>query len=366
MEDVSRFGMPSCSPGHVRWSSRSVVAFACCVCPAASIGLPARRTTEYQEAIPLPVSKVSVNGSSGRSGRYRHPRSRFWPFEGAEEDDYPPDSNPDEDMSVGRWLSSGKTQPCPAFENPDFDALRQRETSGPVHAPPEAVTSEADSTYLFLLVPPYHGSTALLNFLATSPAASTLCAAGTWACEGTWLLMDEGLLDQENRWDEEKPEKWGEALSVFERYWDRRKRVKIEKSPPNLPKAARIYREFSRLGKRVRFIMMTTSPCYKVTKPKHREMLHDARLALPSRALLHIRYEELLRDPYAQAARILDFLPELRSLDPARGGLRKSDVGRRGTPVVPYVLTRGPFENEEQSILPDWVPFMREFGHKLE
>lgn len=61
---------------------------------------------------------------------------------------------------------------------------------GKFHAPCRGAESPhegVDRTMLVTLVPAYHGSTALLEFLMSNPGVSTLCPGDMWECEGSKL-----------------------------------------------------------------------------------------------------------------------------------------------------------------------------------
>ena len=55
--------------------------------------------------------------------------------------------------------------------------------------------------YLFILCPPFCGSTLLYKILHTSPNISTLAGNGNWAGEGTWLYSKENNKYINNRWN---------------------------------------------------------------------------------------------------------------------------------------------------------------------
>lgn len=78
--------------------------------------------------------------------------------------------------------------------------------------------------FLFTLVPPYHGSTALEGVLMSSPYLATLCSAGTWQCEGRSIMSEAGF-DNVGGWD------YSKMLNMYSRFWNLSLPVLLEKTP---------------------------------------------------------------------------------------------------------------------------------------
>jgi len=263
---------------------------------------------------------------------------------------------------------------CPNFDQPDVDALVHRATQGPVKVDPAFLKNRSAQApkriILFILMEPLTGSTGVSSFVATSPQLSTLCRADTWACEGTWILAKQGLIlgyDELNRWDPDQPKDWNTAVHAYSSFWDMSQRVHMDKSPPNIAKAKHIHDQLKKKGEEVKFIMITRSPCLK----KHNsiefmQMMIQARKDLDDDSLLHLRYEDLLRDPYASASKILDFLPELESIDPSKYGLEQK-FGGRNLSMMGYIKARGHFENfhAQRPMDAEWEEFAKIFEHTV-
>ena len=94
-------------------------------------------------------------------------------------------------------------------------------------------------TYLFLLSPPFSGSTVIKELLETSPAVSA------FPTEGQWLPGLKNVLGTADRWERSKSIDWSRVRSIFDRYWDYRKPVLFEKSPPLLLRAEELAKVFS-------------------------------------------------------------------------------------------------------------------------
>ena len=212
-------------------------------------------------------------------------------------------------------------------------------------------------TYLFVVGPPHHGTTAVYGLLSTSPMASTLAGHGNWAGEGTWLLRRDAKETLggyvRRRWDPAVELDVGEMRRVYERYWNMSRPVLVEKSPPSMMRLKELKAEFkTQVGgggepPRVKFIFVVRSPCamrHSETTLRHHkaeadgvDAARDAPLSAVDvgyaaryyvtqmhNLVVHgldgilVRHEDLLMDPDRVAARILSFVPELRTLDPTR------------------------------------------------
>ena len=174
------------------------------------------------------------------------------------------------------------------------------------------------SSYLFLLCPPYSGSTLLWKLLSTSASVSSLPAEGQFLPE----LKD---IMRERPWQAEAELPWHEIKAVWERYWDKSKPLLLEKSPPNMIRTAQILQHFQP----VRFIVMVRNPyaqaeglmrhnnwtakraanfammCLRTQLANARE-LEDA---------LVMTYESLVEDPAAACSRLASFAHELDDID---------------------------------------------------
>lgn len=174
------------------------------------------------------------------------------------------------------------------------------------------------SRYLFILCPNYSGSTLLWRLVSTSPHVSALPAEGQFLPELREIMRTKP-------WDADHPLPWDHIRQVWHRYWDPSKRFALEKSPPNLIRAPQIESHFSPAS----FIVMVRDP-YAHCEGLMRRNGADARTAAEfsldclraqrdnaSRLdnAISFTYEQLCDDPRGTAQRILEFLPDLETLD---------------------------------------------------
>lgn len=92
--------------------------------------------------------------------------------------------------------------------------------------------------YLFILSPPYSGSTVLWQLLQTSRRVAALPDEGQKLPE----LRDEMRRDP---WNPAREFPWGRISEVWHGYWDLSKPILLEKSPPHLCRAEHLDAHFS-------------------------------------------------------------------------------------------------------------------------
>ena len=170
------------------------------------------------------------------------------------------------------------------------------------------------SSYLFVLCPPYCGSTLLWKLLSTSANVSALPDEGQFLPELKDIMRDRP-------WDAENSLPWPDIKQVWDAYWDRDKPVLLEKSPPNIIRTGDILAHFQP----VQFIIMVRNP-YAQSEGLMRRNHWPARRAanfammclrtqLKNRRQLDnatvLTYESLVQDPAGACAAIVESNPEL-------------------------------------------------------
>ena len=173
-------------------------------------------------------------------------------------------------------------------------------------------------SYLFVLCPPYSGSTLLWKLLATSENVSSLPQEGQFLPELKDLMRDKP-------WDANHALPWPEIKRVWESHWDNNKSVLVEKSPPNIIRTNDILAHFQP----VKFIIMVRNPyahCeglmrrnnWKVTRAANfsmmclRTQLDNARALESSQVLT---YESLVQNPALACKQLTNFMPALEDMD---------------------------------------------------
>ena len=103
--------------------------------------------------------------------------------------------------------------------------------------------------YIFILCPPYAGSTVLWQLISTAQNVSPLPDEGE-------VLPEIKDIMRAKPWDSECSLPWKTIKDVWEQYWDHTKPFFIEKSPPNLIRTQAILKHFDPAY----FIIMVRNP----------------------------------------------------------------------------------------------------------
>ena len=180
--------------------------------------------------------------------------------------------------------------------------------------------SSMSSLYLFVLCPPYSGSTVLWRLISTSNKVSTL------PDEGQFLPELQGVM-RHDAWNPDHQLPWEGIREVWRSYWNLEQPVLIEKSPPNLMQVDAIRKHFVPAA----FVLMVRDPyahCEGLMRRngwtaeasadfsirRLRDQMENAR-RLPDAP--RFTYEDLVRDPAAIVAKLEAAIPQLGELDPS-------------------------------------------------
>lgn len=193
------------------------------------------------------------------------------------------------------------------------------------------------SSYLFVLCPPYSGSTLLWKLLSTSANVSALPDEGQFLPELKELM-------RARPWDTDHTLPWEDIKVVWDTYWDTRKPVLLEKSPPNIIRTRDILAHFEP----VRFVIMVRNP-YAQSEGLMRRNNWTARRAanfammclrtqLENRRQLQdaavLTYESLVEDPAGACEALAAFMPELSDMDAAASFEVHSIDGTLNRPIT--------------------------------
>lgn len=110
------------------------------------------------------------------------------------------------------------------------------------------------STYLFILSPPYCGSTLLHEILSHSKVVSPNNIFDTR--EGQQLPEVRRKMFIKGRWEEGFNVNWKETKKVWELYWNPSKKYHLDKSPANIMRVAEIIEHFDPIS----FIILVRNP----------------------------------------------------------------------------------------------------------
>lgn len=179
--------------------------------------------------------------------------------------------------------------------------------------------------FVFILSPPYCGSTLLTEILSTSDHVSVNNTYGNR--EGQRLpQLEQIMFNHDRRWDETLDFDWEFIKSTWLNYWDLEKPILLEKSPPNIIRAKSIKQVFNPAY----FIIMTRNPyahCESLMRRATKmAAVNAAEFAIRCLKIqqsnlnelnqtLGISYELLTDNPKKTVESLCAFLPELQDLD---------------------------------------------------
>ena len=177
--------------------------------------------------------------------------------------------------------------------------------------------------YLFILSPPFCGSTLLTEIISTSSKVS--CNNNIGLKEGQHLPIAHKLLFNDDRWDPNKEIDWKIIKNIWHKYWDRSKDILLEKSPPNICRAEKIDKVFQDS----KYLCLIRDPYAQIQSNVRRyqtDLLEATKkyisylkfqknnLEKLNNTLL-ISYEELTNNTDKTKEKIIDFLPSLSDIN---------------------------------------------------
>ena len=176
--------------------------------------------------------------------------------------------------------------------------------------------------YLFILSPPFCGST-LLNQLISS-SANVSCNNNIGTREGQTLPEVRNIMFDNNRWDDNLSLPWEKIKTVWRKYWDLSKPILLDKSIPNIMRTKDIKEAFNPIS----FICMVRNPyaqCEGIIRRNEKSAEFAAKFALKclqyqksniesEKNLLFFTYEELCEDRNQVVNNIISFIPNLKDI----------------------------------------------------
>jgi hypothetical protein len=185
-------------------------------------------------------------------------------------------------------------------------------------------------TYLFVLSPPFSGSTVVWKLLSTSPMVSAHPIEGQFL-DGVKQIM------YERRWDPGVKFPWLDIKARWEQEWDMTKPLLLEKSPPNIVRAAEIENAFDPSY----FVALIRNPYAFCESARRRKntirgaaerwvecATYQVRNIKGLKNLIYFRYEDFADGPEQIKTQILDFMPALQTIDITRSFEARSILGR--------------------------------------
>ena len=179
--------------------------------------------------------------------------------------------------------------------------------------------------FIFILSPPFQGSTILLNLISSSINVTSFLknrfTLNKGLHEGQFLMSEIDKNFFKNRWDPNYKVNMKDVKNLYDKYWNKSKDIFLEKSPSTICRAEMFQEYFSKFGK-VYFIILIRNPystnwhvdeygydtdwitCAKYQK-KNLENLKNKIL---------IKYEDLCLNTNYVIKKLNNFIPELGNL----------------------------------------------------
>lgn len=178
------------------------------------------------------------------------------------------------------------------------------------------------NTFLFILSPPFSGSTLLNQILSTSSNIS--CNNNIGLREGQHLPIVNKIMFHDDRWNTHKKFPWETIKKIWMRYWDHSKAILLEKSPPNIIRAMEIEQYFTDC----KFICLVRNPYAQIEGKirRHEKGIAEATEEIlfylktqqknieHLKSVLHLSYQELTNHPEVAKEKLIEFIPELSDI----------------------------------------------------
>ncbi len=184
--------------------------------------------------------------------------------------------------------------------------------------------SKKDHKFLFILCSKFCGTTLMNQVICTSKSVSE--NNHNLTREGQQIPKVREVMFKDNRWDESVKYDWKYIKKIWMKYWDLRKPILLEKSPPNLLRAQDIKKVFSPSY----FIISYRNPYAHYESLMRRDNMYTPKSAaeFTIKCLkfqkhnietldnsIVISYEEFTNDPSKLVSKISTLLPELNDID---------------------------------------------------
>lgn len=188
------------------------------------------------------------------------------------------------------------------------------------------IFGKKEHKFLFILTPPYCGSTLLNQILSTSNNLS--CNNHLGVREGQLLPEVKDIMFYNKGWDKQVNYPWEKIKHVWMKYWDQRKTILMDKTNTNIMRVTEIKKVF----KNIFFLAMVRNPYAQVEGIIRRNDAtteYAAEFALgclryqkinkeTQKNIFFVSYEDLCDNTEQVIYRIQEFIPEL--------GMIKSDL----------------------------------------
>lgn len=221
--------------------------------------------------------------------------------------------------------------------------------------------------FLFVLCPPFHGSTILGNLLSSSPNVSSyLKSKKRKQVNGETELLwgDNEYTKNWQRWNEFYPLNMKQVENTFKRVLNDKKSIWLDKNPSTICRAQMFQDHFSKIGK-VYFIASIRNP-YSVRGWRGWYWLEYANWQRRNIETLNnvfrTSYEELCENTNSVSDKLLTWLPELQTLQNTGN---KNIPNERGGEIHSDKISRILEPEKKNRFLKKHLDLMNYFGYEI-
>ena len=217
---------------------------------------------------------------------------------------------------------------------------------------------------IFVLCPPFQGSTIIVNFLSSSSNVSTFIDSKTWNGESQYLYQEYGVVDYiDNRWNENYDINLDILITIFNEHLDKDKLIWVNKDPPSICRAKKIQDYFEKFGE-VYFIISIRNPYSVRTKAeKWIEFAEYQKYNLENlKNVIFTSYEECCSDLNKLKEKFCSKIPELKDIK----NIKNDNVkGERYELIHNRKVNRIIDKDEKNIILRKNLDLMNYFGYEF-
>ena len=217
--------------------------------------------------------------------------------------------------------------------------------------------------YIFVLCPPFQGSTIITKLLDSSEFTSSFIDTSDWAGEGQKFINDP--LYEENKWNPNYKLDMDMVKKCYDENWNLKKNIFVEKSPPMICRAKMFEDYFSKFGD-VYFIISIRSPYSSRNSIK--EWLKFATYQKNNINILNktlvTSYEEICNNKSYFIEKLINFIPELSTLKDKKY-YGKKRLGNRFDKINNNEVDRVIDLDKKKNLLSNEEDLIKFFGYEV-
>ncbi len=222
--------------------------------------------------------------------------------------------------------------------------------------------------YIFVLCPPHHGSTMIVNLLSSSSSVSTFLNVNAFG-ESQSLYKDNGdIIYEENKWDPNYDLSMDMVNNVFNKYLDNEKTIFVEKSPPMICRAEKYQEYFSKFGE-VYFIISIRNPYSVNYSDKIDDWVKYAEYQKKNIETLKntivTSYEEICMKLDKFILKIQEKIPELNDIENRDNDNSKNNKLERVKKIHSNKVDRCLVKKPRTTVLKNNIELLQYFGYEI-